>query len=355
MDITKGKIKHPMKAVLYGPEGIGKSTFASGCPGALFVDAEKGTGHLDIARTPQATSWAMLTAIVQELTKNSQGYKTLVIDTADWADKLAQHHVCAAGNKSSIEEFGYGKGWMMLAEAWKKMIDLLAELQEKQGMAVLFLAHAQMRKFEQPDEAGAYDRWELKLEKKTSALLKEWADVILFANFRTIVVDVEGKKKAQGGERVIYTQHHNCWDAKTRYDLPGIIKFEKKFPAELIALFSDNPIAPVAKEVAKQSAPVAKPEPVKEAAKEPETPKAPEKAKDDVPMPTLAPHLARLRDLMSKDKVTTLEIQQAVAKRGFYPVDTKISNYDASFVDGSLVAAWPKVVAMVEQIRKEAA
>ena len=57
-----------------------------------------------------------------------------------------------------------------------------------------------MRKFEQPDELGAYDRWELKLGKKTSSqispLVKEWADMVLFANYKTyaVAVDKDGKK-----------------------------------------------------------------------------------------------------------------------------------------------------------------
>ena len=87
------------------------------------------------------------------------------------------------------------------------------------GVHVVLTAHAMMRKFEQPDEMGAYDRWELKLQKKTSALVKEWSDLLLFANYKTLSVatDEKGKKfKAQGGRRVIYTSHHPCWDAKNR-------------------------------------------------------------------------------------------------------------------------------------------
>ena len=73
---------------------------------------------------------------------------------------------------------------------------------------MVLTAHAQIRKFEQPDELGAYDRWELKLGKKTSSqtspLIKEWADMLLFANYKTfsVAVDDKGKKrKAQGGEQ----------------------------------------------------------------------------------------------------------------------------------------------------------
>ena len=50
MNITRGIIKRPQKVVLYGPEGIGKSTFASHFPAPLFLDVEGSTAQLDVAR-----------------------------------------------------------------------------------------------------------------------------------------------------------------------------------------------------------------------------------------------------------------------------------------------------------------
>jgi len=138
MEITKGKQTKPIKAVCYGPEGIGKSTFASQWPAPLFVDVENGTSSLDVNRTPQPTSWTMLKNIVAELTKNAQGFQTLVIDTADWADSLASREVCAMANKAGIEDFGYGKGWLALVEEWKRFLDLLSELQRSRECTFFF-------------------------------------------------------------------------------------------------------------------------------------------------------------------------------------------------------------------------
>ena len=100
-------------------------------------------------------------------------------------------------------------------------------------MNIVITAHAAIRKFEQPDEMGAYDRWELKLinapKCTVCAMLKEWADMVIFANYKTfaVAVDKEGKKhKAQGGERTMYTSHTPCWDAKNRFDLPPELPFD---------------------------------------------------------------------------------------------------------------------------------
>ncbi len=353
MNITTGKIKHPIKAIMYGPEGIGKSTFASLWPKPLFVDAEKGTGHLDIARTPQITSWSMLCETIKELTADSHGYKTLVIDTADWIDKLAQAHVCAKANKAGIEDFGYGKGWVCLADEWKRLLDLISELQEKQGMNILILAHSQMRKFELPEEAGAFDRWEMKTEKKTSALLKEWSDLLLFANYRTIVIDNDGKKKAQGGERVLYTTHHSCWDGKNRFELPDCIVLKKELPREIQSILSDIPATARKTEPVKMAEPLQKQ--VTEAIKK-------ESIKIIPPQPGAEPteelemnvpgHIKKLSDLMKMSEVSREEVQLAVAKRGYYPKDTPIGTYSTDFVNGVLIAAWTKVVEMIKQNRQ---
>lgn len=58
--ITAGVQDTPVKTVLYGPEGIGKSTFASHFPDPVFIDTEGGTKRLNVKRLPQPTSWAML-------------------------------------------------------------------------------------------------------------------------------------------------------------------------------------------------------------------------------------------------------------------------------------------------------
>ena len=226
MEIIKGKIKKAKKVVIYGPEGIGKSTFASRFPDPVFIDTEGSTNDMDVARLPRPTSWIMLLEELQYVEKNPGVCKTLVIDTIDWAEQLCVEHICEKHNKSGIEDFGYGNGYVYTKEEFGRFLNKLTDVIEA-GVNVVLTAHAQLRKFEQPDEMGAYDRWELKLGKKTqsqtSPLVKEWADMLLFCNYKTysIAVDDKGKKhKAQGGKRVMYTCHHPCWDAKNRYNLP---------------------------------------------------------------------------------------------------------------------------------------
>ncbi len=222
LKIHTGKAGGALKVVVYGPEGIGKSTLAAHFPRPVFIDTEGSTRHMDVSRTDKPSSWTMLMEQVQYVRSDPGVCSTLVIDTADWAEQLCIASICADKKLSGIEDMGYGKGYVYLAEEFGRLLNLLEEIVGR-GVHVVLTAHAMMRKFEQPDEMGAYDRWELKLQKKTSALVKEWSDLLLFANYKTLSVaaDDKGKKfKAQGGRRVIYTSHHPCWDAKNRLGLP---------------------------------------------------------------------------------------------------------------------------------------
>ena len=224
--ITKGKVESAKKVVLYGPEGIGKSTLASCFPDPVFIDTEGSTKELNVARYPKPESWHDVIIAVKDCAAEAP-CKTLVIDTADWAEQLCVKATCEKQGVSGIEEFGYGKGYVYVAENFTELLKACDKCIEA-GINVVFTAHAQMRKFEQPDEMGAYDRWEMKLSKKVAPLLKEWADMVLFCNYKTdVITDSNTKsKKAVGGRRVMYASHHPCWDAKNRYGLPDQMEMD---------------------------------------------------------------------------------------------------------------------------------
>ncbi|CRU23688.1 phage protein [Streptococcus equi subsp. equi] len=203
MQITRGKRARAQRVVIYGPEGIGKSSFAAQFPDPLFIDTEGSTDNMDVARMDKPTSYTMLKNQIAFVKANPTVCKTLVIDTIDWAESLIVDDVCAQHSKKGIEDFNWGNGYTYTKEEMGRFLNMLQELIEL-GINVVLTAHAQMRKFEQPDEMGAYDRWELKLGKKTSSqttpLVKEWADMVLFANYKTVVMTSETKKKkATGG------------------------------------------------------------------------------------------------------------------------------------------------------------
>ena len=227
LQIHTGRIARPQKAVIFGPEGIGKSTLAAQFPAPVFLDTEGGTHHLDVARLPAPKTWDDVTKAVTALATEPHEFKTLVLDTVDWLEKLLIEHVCKQANKASIEDFGYGKGYVVLAEEFTKFLASLDQLLRR-GMHILFLAHTRIVKFEQPDAAGAYDRYELKLSKQVGPLVKEWCDVLLFGNYYTKVAESDsGRKRGVGGrERKLYTTHSAAWDAKDRHGFDEMLNFD---------------------------------------------------------------------------------------------------------------------------------
>ena len=334
MEICKGKIGGAQKMVLYGPEGVGKSTFAAQLPQPLFIDTEGGTRHLDVQRfAERPSSWTLLLEQVRFVQSHSDLCRTLVIDTADWAEALCVRHICDKAQLGGLEDFGYGKGYVYLQEEFARLLQCLTDLVEGRGVNVLLTAHAMMRKFEQPQELGAYDRWELKLSKKVAPLVKEWADLLLFANYEVITLtDSNTKhKKATGGERVMYAAHHPCWDAKNRHGLPDQLPFKYAAIAQIFA----------GAEKAAEAQPAEK--------EQPKAPAQPVKAVyNETPISELP---AALAALMFEYNVTEAELQQVVADRGYFPADTPILNYGEDFINGKLVACWPQVFRLIEQKR----
>lgn len=217
-----------LKVVIYGQEGVGKSTLAASFPGAVFIDCEGSTSRMNVRRLPKPTSWQMFTDEFEYILTNAQakGYQTVIVDTFDWAERLALDALCTEHKVSGIEGMNYGKGWEYEKEMIGRFLDRTDRLISA-GINVVLLCHAISRKTTLPEETEEFDHWELKLGNKTTnkiaPLLKEWSDMTLFLAFRTniIATDDKGKKhKATSCERVMYTTKTAWWDAKNRFGMP---------------------------------------------------------------------------------------------------------------------------------------
>ena len=379
MEITRGKLKVAQRIVIYGPSGIGKSTFASQFPDPVFIDTEGSTAELDVARTPMPSSWSMLLEQVRYVRDTSDICKTLVIDTADWAKRLCVAHVCSERKLASIEDAGYGKGFTYLAEEYGRLLNLLTEVNDR-GLTIVLTAHSQVKRFEQPNETGSFDRWELNLEKRNSALLKEWATMVLFANYETFVVKADNKiekNKAQGGKRVMYTTFNPCWDAKNRLGLPDKLAFDFAQIAPYIVGSGLTPETILTVTAEKEDEKIAvPPETIGDAPaamleiEQENTPATTPPpgwtditgvANDNTPFSeTLTPAppgdiwdaIAHrpLADIMRSNKILPSEIQEVVGKQGYFPVDMPINDYPEEFVSGVLVAAWEQVRTAIEKM-----
>lgn len=322
--ISTGAQNIPLKVVLYGPEGIGKSTFASKFPRPLFIDTEGSTKHMNVMRFDGVDRWnKLIDAVLQAKSIAAEmDIRTLVIDTADWAEMFCIQAICESRKVASIEDIGYGKGYTFVQESFKKLLDELDTVIDA-GLNVVITAHAKMRKFEQPDEMGAYDRWEMKLTRQVAPMLKEWSDMLLFANYKTIVVtdSKTNSKHAQGGKRVMYTTHHACWDAKNRFGLEECLDFDYESIRLLIRNGEDR--VPAKKE---------EPKPKKETKKEPEVKPVIDGAPEQVSMA-----YAELKEKMNEAHITDEEVQLACANKGLQDGKLPVWDYPEEFINNMLI------------------
>ncbi|HFI0700785.1 TPA: ATP-binding protein [Streptococcus suis] len=332
MQITKGKRARAQRVVIYGPEGIGKSSLAAQFPNPLFIDTEGSTDNMDVTRADKPTSWTMLMNHIAFVKANPTICQTLVIDTIDWAEALALQYICAQHGKSGIEDFGWGAGYTYLIEEIGRLLDRLQELVEL-GINVVLTAHAQVKKFTKPDELGGYDRYELKLSNKktetnVSAKVKEWADMVLFLNYKTFIVtdDKTKKQKAQGGQRVMQTTHSPSWDAKNRHNLPEELPMDFAGIAHIFSTQTQASPAPVQEQVQES---------------------VPTRPTQSAPTSDISPLLPQsLRDLMIGSKVTQDEVLQATYVNGIYPLGTQVEAIDAGYWE-YMVTVWDKVLNVI--------
>ena len=206
MKIESGVLKTPIKVVVDGPEGLGKTTLASKFPFPLFLDTEGSTTRLNVRRIKIA-SWEDLLDAIKYVKENPALAKTLVIDTVDWAEILAIRYVCNKFRKASLEDFGYGKGFTFVADEFVCLLKLLNEILSL-GIHVVLVAHAKPRKYELPEEQGQFDRWEMKLSKQVAPLIKEWCDMLLFCNYKTFVITTDSNIADGDVKKVVSDKGH---------------------------------------------------------------------------------------------------------------------------------------------------
>ena len=244
--IRKGKQLRPPRMVVYGEHGLGKSTFASQAPDAIFIPTEDGLGAIDASSFPVATSYKDVIDAIGVLLTDSHDYQTVVIDSLDWLENLIWKHVAKEGNHKSIEDYGYGKGYVLAADQMREVFDGLDALWKERNMAVILTAHSQIKRFDDP-ASEPYDRYMLKLHTKTSGIVQEWVDIVGYVAQKMIVKKQEvgfDKKVARGvatGGHVLHLSRSPSYDAKNRFGLPATIPLSWSAFADALAETSKHP------------------------------------------------------------------------------------------------------------------
>jgi hypothetical protein len=237
--LRRGRENVPPRIIISGGPGVGKTTFACTAPGAVVIQTEDGVEPLvsagllpaDLPRFPLATSYDDVIEAIGALYTEEHEHTTLVVDSLDWLEPLVWQACCAKHGHSSIEEFGYNRGYIELDRYWSQFLGGLNALRTERGMTCILVAHCEVRKFDSPDEP-TYDRYVMKLHKRAHALLEEWADVIGTARYKVLIsTETTGSGKSarkthkavRETDRVLYLSEKPSVVAKNRYGLPAEI------------------------------------------------------------------------------------------------------------------------------------
>jgi hypothetical protein len=326
-----------IKTLIYGVEGVGKSTLASKFPKAVFLDTEGSTDKYNfVERYPKPTSIAMLVDECNDIVANGE-YQTIVIDTFDKIEQMISEELCTANNKQSLEDFGYGAGYSELDERVGKLLNFFQDIIEK-GINVTILAHAKTKTFDSPLGDGSYTRYELKLGAKTTqrtaSFLKEWADMILFCNYKVQVIENKDKKKhGYGGERCMYTTHSPAYDAKNRFGLDNELPLDFKAIEHIFKMNqsqskNEQPIEVNLKPIGEEKIAI---EPKPTELKVETIYQPTEYTEDELKQMSLLPQA--LVDLMKADNVKPSEIMDFTVSKGIVTRNTPLENYPDGYFD----------------------
>ena len=253
LQTKKGDPNRPHRIMIYGPEGVGKSTFGSMAGHPVFIGPEGGTDRLrnnrgeQVDEMPNVKTWEDVLAAIAMLRKEAHDFDTLVIDSADWIEKIAHQKIIGTSGKTiTTVNGGYGSGFSGSEMMHKFLIDRLEELRDERRMNIIVTAHAHVKPVKDPEMAEDYDSYEIKCHEKVSSLWREWVDALFFVRFRTFVTAGEGGSRARAltdETRVMHTVKKPAFQAKNRYGLPPEMDFTFDTWKEFSSLVAAKPKA----------------------------------------------------------------------------------------------------------------
>lgn len=218
------------KILIYGLPGLGKSTLASEMPNPVFIATTDGLEGLSVRAFPVAKTAQDVRNAISYLMKEDHQFKTVVLDTLGWLEKLVHEEVCGQLGLEFMTQSSM-KSYPLAGKKLKEILSSFDELNSKRKMMVCLIGHAEIQKFEDPSTAS-YDRYSLQMNEKVAALFMQDVDIVAFMNQKVVVrEEKEGfskVNKAAGSARHLFFDLRPAFYAKQHgYGLPDEMQIEE--------------------------------------------------------------------------------------------------------------------------------
>ena len=242
--IVKGKQERPVRQVIYGRDGVGKTHYMCGADDIIVMAFEDGQNEFDVQKIQLFQKDISFDDAIETLkliysNYKKLGIKTVGVDSLDWLEAKIHAHVCKTNNVDSIEQIGFAKGYVMALNHWNHFLSGLDSLRAL-GLDIILIAHSQIVKIDDPT-TEAYDRHDLKLDKRVRSVVREWADFVSYAQFETHSYKAGEKfgqsvyKATTTGNRIMHTVQQPAFEAKSRVAISSPLALDWKVFKQEIA------------------------------------------------------------------------------------------------------------------------
>lgn len=182
--------------IVYGPPGIGKTTFCSKAKKALFLASEPGQDFLSTYQI-RVRDWEHFLEIVDVIGKGEHDFKTIVLDTIDNLYDMCSVYMRKKLNIDHESDLKYAKGWRMTREEFMRGIVRLSLM----PYGLFMISHAETKTIKSKDDI-TQTREVLSLPPGVSLALEKLAGEMFFCDFE------------DDGRRIIRTKPTSAYRAK---------------------------------------------------------------------------------------------------------------------------------------------
>jgi len=204
---------------IYGAPKIGKTTFCAAMESPLFIATEPGQNALEVYKV-DCNDWPVFLETCAELTKDHNGFKTVIIDTIDNLYGQCEDFMLKKLNIIHPSDLEYGKGFSIVQAEFGRVIKKLSLL----PFGLVFISHSKEK--EVSTRTG-------KIQKTTPAMPPGASKIITALSDMILLFDSErGKTPEDPERRIIRARASKNFDAGSRWELPETIPMDfKKFQA----------------------------------------------------------------------------------------------------------------------------